>query len=229
MAIIAATLPPISSVLLFAYMATVSGWLRDHGTAGVLLYTLAFAILAGVAVLPTYAQAVLGGFAFGLLPGLPAALVAFTLGAGVGTEIARRATGDRVMRLIAEKPKWKAVRDTLVRQQQRPADFWRTTGVVLLIRLPPNSPFALTNLLLASVHVPRAPLWLGTLLGMAPRTIAAVWIGSHLEQLTSKDDIANATPRWLAVTGIAAGVVVLLAVGYIANRALKRVTATTPP
>jgi len=225
MALVATTLPPISGILLFANMGLVSTWLRDQGTPGVLLYTAAFAVLAGLAVLPTYAQAVLGGFAFGMLIGTPAALVAFTLGAGLGTEIARRATGDRVMKLLAEKPKWKGVRDALVREQVHSTDFWRTTGLVALVRVPPNSPFALTNLLLASVQVPRAPLWLGTLLGMAPRTIAAVWIGSHIETLTSKQDIANATPRWLAIAGIAAGVAALLAVGYAANQALKRVTA----
>jgi uncharacterized membrane protein YdjX (TVP38/TMEM64 family) len=228
LALIATTLPPLASIALFAYMGTISEWLRSHGLPGLILYTLAFAALAGLALLPTYAQAVLGGFAFGLLLGTPAALIAFTLGAGLGTEIARRATGDRVMQLIAEKPKWLAVRDALVRDRSQGSsiamNFWRTTGLVALIRVPPNSPFALTNLLLASVKVPRAPLWLGTLIGMTPRTVAAVWIGTHLDTLTSKDDLANATPRWLAITGIAIGVAALVVVTLIANRALKRAT-----
>jgi len=226
LALIATTLPPLAGFALFAYMGTVSEWLRSHGMPGLVLYTLAFAILAGLAFLPTYAQAVLGGFAFGLLLGIPAALIAFTLGAAIGTEIARRATGDRVMQLIAEKPKWLAVRNALVRDRDTAfANFWRTTGLVALIRVPPNSPFALTNLLLASVQVPRIPLWLGTLLGMAPRTVAAVWIGTQIENLTSNDDVNNAMPKWLYFTGIGVALIVMVVITLIANSALKRVTA----
>ncbi len=214
-------------------MGVVSEWLRAQGVPGLLLYTIAFAVFAGLALLPTYAQSVLGGFAFGMPLGLPAALTAFTLGAGLGTEIARRATGDRVMQMLAEKPRWLAVRDALVRDRaatlagERPggvANFWRTTGMVALIRVPPNAPFALTNLLLASVQVPRAPLWIGTLIGMSPRTAAAVWIGSHLDTLTSKSDLHAATPKWMPIVGIATGVLALVIVSVIANRALKRAT-----
>ncbi len=225
LALIATAFPPLCGIALFAFMGVVSGWLREHGLPGLALYTVAFAVLAGLALLPTYAQAVLGGFAFGVALGLPAALFAFTLGAALGTEIARRATGDRVMGMIAEKPRWLAVRNALVRDRAAGASgFWRTTGMVALIRVPPNSPFALTNLLLASVQVPRGPLWLGTLIGMTPRTAAAVWIGAHLDTLTSQADLNEATPRWMAAAGIAAGVLSLVVLTVIANRALKKAT-----
>jgi uncharacterized membrane protein YdjX (TVP38/TMEM64 family) len=228
LALLATVSPGICGFVLFAYMGTVGDWLRSHGTLGVVAYTAAFAVLAGLALLPTWAQAVLGGYAFGLL-GLPAALAGFAGGAVIGYELARKLTGDRVMSMLAEKPKWRAVRDALVRDHEQGAGFWKSTGMVALIRVPPNSPFALTNIVLASVQVPRVPMLIGTVIGMLPRTAAAVWIGSHIQQLTSKDDVDSATPGLVKIVGIAVALVVMLIIAQVANRAIAKITKVDEP
>jgi uncharacterized membrane protein YdjX (TVP38/TMEM64 family) len=95
---------------------------------------------------------------------------------------------------------------------------------VTLLRVPPNSPFALTNLALASVKV---PLWtyLGaTLVGMAPRTAAMVWIGGELQGLLAEDAAKAEKPTWLIVGGIVSVVAVALVIGSLANRALNRMS-----
>lgn len=220
LAIFSAVAPAASGFTLIYFMKSVAEWLRSHQSAGVAIYAGAFAILSGVALLPTYAQAALGGYAFGMMFGLPAALVGFAGGAVIGYVIARRASGDRVARLVRDHPKWQAVRDALVRDSERNS-FWKTTGMVALLRMPPNSPFALTNLVMASVKVPWASFVIGTVVGMLPRTAVAVWIGATV----GMDDKGGfATPLWLKITGIVAGLAVLGIVAMIADRALKRVT-----
>lgn len=220
--VLALVLPPINGILLIAYMASASEWLRSHQDVGLLIYAGAFAASAGLALLPTYAQSALGGYAFGAALGLPAALAGFGGGAVIGYEIARRASGDRVERILAEKPKWQAVRDALVKDHES-RGFWKTAGMVALLRCPPNSPFALANLVMASVKVPRGPFVLGTLVGMAPRTALAVAIGAGVERFT-KDQLERAVPGWVWGAGIALTVVVVVIVGAIADRAVKRIT-----
>lgn len=213
-------------------MGTTGPWLKSHGYEGLVMYSIAFALLGGFALLPTYAQSALGGFAFGVAPGIPAALLGFVGGAVIGYEIARRASGDRVMKLLNEKPQWRAVRDTLagpIGADGLPSrhPFLKTFGLVALLRLPPNSPFAITNLVMASVQVPRAAYILGTLVGMAPRTAAAVIIGASVQDFT-KEKVVGAVPTWAIVVGIVLMVIALGVVGMIANKVIAKVTKQTP-
>jgi uncharacterized membrane protein YdjX (TVP38/TMEM64 family) len=228
LAALALTLPPLGSIGLFLTMGITGPWLREN-ELGLLIYVAAFATLAGLALLPTYAQAALGGFAFGVVFGVPAALLGFAGAALIGYELARRFSGDRAERVIAQHPKWKAVRDGLLGRAREGGPHsnqgWvRTAGIVALLRLPPNSPFALTNLVMASVKVPRLPFAVGTVLGMAPRTTLAVVIGAGVNQLT-RDDLDQAVPTWVVWVGIAVTLAVVLLVGVIASRAVKKMAA----
>ncbi|MEW6252527.1 MAG: VTT domain-containing protein [Planctomycetota bacterium] len=215
LAVIAATLPAIGGFALLFLLNLVGPWLKAHGAAGMLLYASGFAAAAGLAVLPTYAQSVLGGWAFGFGWGFPAALLGILGGAVLGYVIARRASGERVVRLIAEQPKWAAVHRSLVG-----GGFWKTLLVVTLVRLPPNSPFAMTNLVLASVGVGPAPYVLGSVVGLAPRTGAAVFLAAGLKELT----FGQLEQRWMWIAGIVLTIVVVLILGYIANQSLTKVT-----
>lgn len=227
-------LPPLGSLVLFTLMATteIGPWLQSHELVGVLLYVAAFATLAGLAVLPTYAQSALGGWAFGWAIGVPAALAGFAGGAIIGYAISRRASGDRVERLIAERPKWKAVRDALAGPPAGsagvPHGFRKTLGMVALLRVAPNSPFALTNLVMASVKVPWLPYTLGTLIGMAPRTALAVVIGAGAGQAITRDALEQATPTWVWGASIAITLAIVIVVSMIASRAIEKVTQGAP-
>jgi uncharacterized membrane protein YdjX (TVP38/TMEM64 family) len=230
--VIAAVMPLLGSIALYTAMATTNfgPWLKSHGTQGLVLYTIAFIFLTGLALLPTYAQSALGGYAFGIARGAPAAILGFAGGAIIGYEIALRASGDRVMRLVDEHPKWRAVRDALVGRQvgggmvEVTPGFWKTLGLVTLLRLPPNSPFAITNLVMASVKVPRVPFLLGTIFGMAPRTTLAVVLGASLNEFTH-DSVNNAVPRWVWYAGIAIAIGIVLFIGHKANQAISRLSA----
>lgn len=215
LAAISAILPGICGIVLLYHAGTVGTWLRGHGAAA---YAGMFALMAGFSLLPTYASAIVGGWAFGLQTGFAAALVGFLGGSMIGYEVARRASGDRVEQLIAEQPKWRTVVDSLVH-----GSFARTLSIVTLLRLPPNSPFAITNLVLASTKVGRVPFLIATLVGMAPRTFLAVSIGAGLSEL-SKDAIDDAKRRFV-FWGIGAAVAVVLIIGQLAKKALERVSS----
>ncbi len=220
LAVVAATMPALGGFVLLATLNPVGEWLRGHEGVGWFLYVGGFSLAAGLALLPTYAQAVLGGWAFGFALGFPAALLGFVGGSTIGYVVARWASGDRVVAIIAEHPRWKAVYDELL--QSGP---WKTLLLVTLVRLPPNSPFAMVNLLLSATRVPFALYALGTLIGMAPRTAVAVFAASRLKALT----FAEIQQPWLWVAGLVVTVAVLVVIGAMANRALARVTRASSP
>lgn len=230
----ALVLPPLGSIVLFATFNITAPWLRDHAELGVLIYVAAFAGLAGLALLPTYAQSALGGFAFGVTLGIPAALCGFVGGAFIGYTIARRCSGDHLERTLANKPKWRAVRDAITGRsvQSGRLGFMRALGMVILLRLPPNSPFAFMNIVLASSRVPRGAFLLGTAVGMLPRTALAVIIGAGINETFNKEALERAAPPWAFVVAIVVSLAIFAIVGTIANKAIERVANSpinTPP
>lgn len=227
--VVAAFAPALGGILLLAHLGEAGSWLRSLDTWGVVVYAAAFALLSGLSLLPTYAQSILGGWAFGFAAGFPGAMAGFFGGSLLGYDVARAAARERAMTLLREHPRWIAVRNALVGgeagQETTPVGFWKTLGIVTLVRLPPNSPFAITNLVMAAVKVPRIPYALGTLIGMAPRTCAAVYLASLVQdQVATADAIKAQRPGWYIPVAIGVSIAVLAIVGMIAKRALDRVT-----
>lgn len=219
LAIGSATLPVLGSFVLFYYINQLGDFLKESGTTGAVYYVVGFALLSGAAVLPTYASAVLGGWAFGFARGLPAALLGFAGGSLIGYGIASWASRDRVQSIIDEHPRWRAVRDALIG-----TGFWRSLLIVFLVRLP-SSPFAATNLVLASVKVRLLPFLIGTVIGMTPRTTVTVFLASQIQGALDKDVAEKAMPWWLIGISIGVSVCIILLFGYIGNRALAHVTS----
>lgn len=220
LAIVSLVLPPLGAALLIGYLSTIGPWLQSLGGRGLALYVVGFAILGGFALLPTYAPAVLGGWAFGDRLGIPAALAGFVLASAINYAWAHRLSGPHAAALLAEKPRWLAVRNALVGQS-----WWKTLLVVGLIRLPPNSPFALSNGAMAAARVPIGAYLLGTLLGLAPRTAVAVKAGTQLAAL----DFGQRDAFGSAALTIGLSVVALGLLGWIARRALDSTLAAHAP
>ncbi len=221
LALLGATLPALGGITLLYFVKDLGEWLRSHGTEGLLAYAGLFAILSGLALIPTYASSIIGGWAFGLARGISGALAGFVGGSIIAYFIARRTAAARVEGVLRDHPKWTVVRDALVG-----GGALKTLGIVILLRVPPTSPFAITNLVLASVRV---PLWiyvLGTLVGMAPRTAFMVYLASSVRDLR---EAAEHPPVWWVAGGAGMFLVVLVVLGRIANTALRKVTGQQPP
>lgn len=217
LALIVIPLPFIGIALLVGSMGSAGEWLKTQDELGLIVYAIGFSLLAGLAILPTHLQAVVGGWAFGSITGTVGALLGIAGAATIGYLIARRASGDRAVKLISAQPKWKTVYDALLG-----GGFFKTLLIVTLVRIPPNSPFAITNLVMAATCVRWVPYIIGTVVGIAPRTAAAVYIGAQLSELSLKDT----KQTWFAFgVGLVTLVVVVIIIGIIANHALAKVTA----
>ena len=212
-----AIMPLIGIGVLAVNIKEVAAFLQEDWWRGIAVYVGAFAALSGFALAPTWPQSLVGGYIFGLAWGGPAAVVAIVIGSVIGTEVSRLSSGHRVEKVIEEHPKWRAVRDALVG-----GEFFKTLGMVTLVRLPPNSPFAITNLVLGATEVPRLANVIGTLVGIAPRTIVTVYVGTTIRELT-QESVTQSMPRWLLIPGIVLMVGVVLVIGQIGKRAMARV------
>ena len=213
-----AFLPPLGSLVLLGTMSQSAPWLQSQGLAGVALFVAGFAVLGGLALLPTYAPSVLGGWAFGVTTGLIATLAGFVGAAAIGFAIARQVSGDRLLQVLDEHPRGRALHRALLAGSTA-----RTLLVVALLRVPLNGPFAMTNLLLAATGVGWGPFLGGSLLGLAPRVTAAVVVGASLSTL----DLRHLERGGTAYASIAISLAVVVALGWMANRALRALAAGT--
>lgn len=217
-----ATSPALCGIALLAFLGPISEWLLAHPAISLVLYVVVFAITAGFGLLPTYAQSILGGWVFGFWMGWGAAMIGFTCASLIGYVIARSASQDRVEQLVETNAKARAIREDLIGH-----GFWRTLGIVTLIRVPPNSPFAITNLVMATTGVGIVPYVVGTAVGMAPRTGMVVWLAAYGRSHGARDIqelVRQAKGPWYIVGGIILTLIAFAIIGAIANHALQRVT-----
>lgn len=212
-----AILPALGGFALLYFISDVSAFLRANEGLGLGLYVLVFVFSAGFGFLPTYSQSLLAGYAFGITQGFGAAIAGFTGASIIGYIVARTVARARVEKELQTHPKAQAVRDSLVGR-----GFWSTLGIVTLIRIPPNSPFALTNLALAGTGV-RLPVYvIGTMVGLAPRTFAAVYIAAQFADQAASELKDAPKPGWWLPVNIAVVLVVVVVITVIAKRALAK-------
>lgn len=217
---IASTLPPITGTALLVFVPKVAPWIRDHGTYAPFVVIALYWLLGGAMLLPTYGYSATCGWAFGSAVGAFTALTGIVGACMLNFLWARAVCQDRVTKLLNENPKSRAVYAALLGGSRL-----KTLGIVTLLRLPPNSPFALTNVLLAATKVPLMTVMAGTLVGMLPRTLIVVLAAAQMSQL---DPDEKRSP-WMWAFGIGSTIAVLAVLGFIARRALERATAAPSP
>lgn len=211
-AIVLSFWPPLGGVLLLTTLTTLGPWLREHAALGLAIYFIFAGLLVGFSFLPTFSCAILAGWAFGFSVGWAIAMVTLTAASLLAYALGRWIARDRVLEVIAEKPRWAAVHRALLGKESG-----RTLLVVALLRIPPASPFAIANFVLAAARVPLWDYTLGTFIGIAPRTAAAAFAAAGLEQLRFK----NVSETWVVISGIVATVLVCVILGVLSNRALR--------
>jgi uncharacterized membrane protein YdjX (TVP38/TMEM64 family) len=216
------TFPPLAGIYIIYDLAGIATFLQSDIEHGFWAFVAVFALSAGLGLLPTYAQAFLGGWVFGMQWGLIGSILGFSGGAAIGYLFSRMVTGSSVDGWIDRNPKGRVIRDALVR-----GSTLRTLIIVTLLRLPPSSPFALTNYALGATKVPFWIAMLATPIGMLPRTAIVCFLASSAVA-TGATDIVNVydtTPRAVLIGGIVASVIVIVGIGKFAERALAKMTA----
>lgn len=213
------SLPPLAGIYILLDLQDIASFLQHDLSHGFWAYVAVFAITAGLGLLPTYSQSFLGGWVFGGPLGLVGAIMGFTGGAAIGYLFARLVTGDSVDRWIDRHPRGRVIRDALAR-----GSTFRTFLVVTLLRLPPNSPFAMTNYALSATRV---PFWLAmtaTPIGMLPRTAIVCFLAAAAvsEGAQNIKEAVEDKPLWAIVFAIGSSIAAIAVMGQLANRALAK-------
>jgi uncharacterized membrane protein YdjX (TVP38/TMEM64 family) len=186
------------------------------------LFTVITAVALALALVPATAVAALAGGLFGPLGLLPA-VGAYLLACLALFEVVRRFLQPAVQAAVARSPRGRAAQAELDHA---------TFRIVVLSRLSPVLPFALASVLLAVSTVARSTYVAGTLVGMLPRTAAAVVVGAAAERA-----VAGLREGWLPAVGdgplgpALLGLAVLATFGLVwyVGKAIRRALAEDRP
>ena len=193
-------------------------WIENHTRVGWLVYLLIYVIVVALP-LPAAAMSIVGGLAFGWWA-IPLALLGSLLGSLGPWWATRRFLRVPVMTRLGG-PRVRAA-DAMVRDD--------AFVFVTLLRLTPILPFTVQNYLLGLTSVALGPFVVATIAGLAPSTIALVWIG-EVGSLT----FTGATPGQIAslIAGLAVfagflGWAIWRAMARAAGGWISRLTPTEP-
>ncbi|KAL8486331.1 hypothetical protein ACS0TY_023143 [Phlomoides rotata] len=160
-----------------------------------------------------------GGYLFGLPLGFAADSIGATLGAGASFLLGRTIGRSFVMSKLKDYPQFRAVAIATQRSGFK---------IVLLLRLVPLLPFNVLNYLLSVTPIPIGPYMLASWLGMMPMTLALVYAGTTLKDLS---DVTHgwgkfSKTRWaFIVLSLLVSVVLVIIVMRVAKTALDNALA----
>ena len=170
-------------------------WLRAAGAAGQAIAVAAVMVAIPLGA-PTLWLSALLGYLFGVAAGWPIALAAVLGGAMLAFALARWLLRDEVLRLVARRPRWRAVIDAVGDE-----------GVRLIVLLRLAGPHNLLNVALAASPVTLRQFTLGTFVGMIP-SVSLSALGGALAP--------DAASLWKARQQVGAAWIILVAVGGVA-------------
>ncbi len=215
----------LAGIVVFAILfrtLPVTEWLEQlarlnerHPVAVPVAYVAAVTV-ATVALFPGWISMMLGGLLFGLLPGLPFALLGITAGA-FGAFLAGRALG----RTWVEQ----RMGDSLKLQALDEAVNTQSFYIVLLTRFAIVLPFNLLNYAFGLTRVSAVTYVAATALGMLPAVLLYVYLGTLADDFGAiiAGDVRPASGAyWIAVVAIAAIAMVIWIVQRAARRALQQ-------
>ncbi|KAF5738611.1 transmembrane protein 64-like [Tripterygium wilfordii] len=191
---------------------------QDLGPWGPLVLAVAYIPLTVLAV-PASVLTLGGGYLFGLPVGFIADSIGATLGAGAAFLLGRTIGRSYVVSKLKDYPKFRSVAIAIRRSGFK---------IVLLLRLVPLLPFNMLNYLLSVTPVPILEYMLASWLGMMPITLALVYVGTTLKDLS---DVTHgwsefSTTRWVfIVLGLVVSVIIMFGVTRVAKSALDKALA----
>jgi uncharacterized membrane protein YdjX (TVP38/TMEM64 family) len=161
------------------------------GTLGPLYFGVAYTI-AEILAIPAIPLTASAGYLFGPLEGTLVVLLSASIAAAVSFVIGRTLLRDYVESVLEEYPKFAKIDRAIGNEGFK---------LMLLLRLSPIFPFALSNYLYGASSINFSAFFFGTLFGFAPGTLAYVYTGYVGKALTDGGD--NAYPWFVYAGGLA--------------------------
>lgn len=149
-------------------------------------------ILAEVLAIPSIPLTTSAGYLFGVSTGTLVVLLSASVAATVSFTLGRTFLRETVEKFISEDPKLARLDKAIGREGFK---------LMLLLRLSPIFPFALSNYVYGATSIDFPSFFWGTLLGFAPGTLAYVYTGVVGKALTIGGD---GTQPWYVYVGGAA-------------------------
>jgi len=178
---------------------------QDFPVQSIVIYFIAYIVMAGLALPGALIFTLAGGALFGLATGVILASFASTLGALASFLVARFFLHDFVQTRYQQ-------RLTVINQkiQQQGATY------LLFLRLVPAFPFFMVNLLMALTPISARTYYIVSQIGMLPATFIFVNAGTELAKISSVDDILS-IPLLLSL-------LLLACLPFISKQLAKRVS-----
>lgn len=183
-------------------------WVRGLGPLGYVVYALAYAACV-VFFVPASILTLGAGALYGLVGGVGVVLVGANLGAILSFLLARTFLRERIEKMTAGNPRFKALDRAIAKDGAK---------IVLLVRLAPIFPFTYSNYAFGLTGVRSAPYMLASLVGMLPGTIGYVYVGTAAAHAATGTSPASTA---LNVLGAAATMAVTIFVARLATRAIR--------
>lgn len=191
---------------------------QDLGPWGPLVLAVAYIPLTILAV-PASVLTLGGGYLFGLPVGFVADSIGATIGAGAAFLLGRTIGKPFVISKLKDYPQFRSVALAIQRSGFK---------IVLLLRLVPLLPFNMLNYLLSVTPVPLLEYMLASWIGMMPITLALVYVGTTLKDLS---DVTHgwsefSKTRWaFLIFGLVVSVILMVCVTKVAKAALDKALA----
>lgn len=167
---------------------------QDMGTVGVLYFGL-FYVLAEVLAIPALPLTLSAGYLFGLPTGVAVVLSSATIAASIAFLIGKTVLRSWVETILESNPNMAKI-DRAIGE--------RGFKLLVLLRLSPIFPFALSNYVYGASSIDFPSYFWSTLIGFAPGTIAYVYTGMVGKELmfNSGDAGSSGQPWYVYAVGL---------------------------
>ena len=183
------------------------------GPYGYLYFAMVY-IIVEVLAIPAMPLTASSGYLFGLFPGFLTVLISATIGSCISFFIGRTLLREWALKMTSGSAKWRAIDKAIGRSGFK---------VILLLRMSPLLPFAISNYLYGLTSVDFWSYLAATFIGFAPGTLGVVYAGSAGKALFSA---GMSSLPWYAYAG--GGALLILfgnTVAKVATDVLKQMQA----
>ena len=198
-----------------ATLENVADTVESMGTFGFLYFGVAYTI-AEILAIPAIPLTASAGYLFGPVEGTAVVLVSASIAAAASFVIGRTLLRDYVERVLEDYPKFAKIDRAIGKEGFK---------LMLLLRLSPIFPFALSNYLYGASSINFSAFFFGTLFGFAPGTLAYVYTGYVGKALTDGGD--SAYPWYVYAGGLAIFAGLLKVVADTATRVVEELEDDT--